>query len=206
MSDLAIISVDKKLDPIKERNLFLNITVSNTIWMIFHFTVFFFFTFILKSVALVWLFLGIWNFFSFIFDISIWIIQKYFKPKLIFIFSYITEITAMIIFINFTFQISDHIKNTLTPDNMWVITSSLSFFLWNGLNIILLLLAAFCYWITKELQEVTLISYILNNANHNQYISLLARKNIYSWIWAFLWLIILHDLLFDLTIQIWLYF
>jgi hypothetical protein len=53
MSELAIISVDRELSSIKEKNLFLNIVVSNFIWMIFHFSVFFFFTFQLKSVALV---------------------------------------------------------------------------------------------------------------------------------------------------------
>jgi hypothetical protein len=53
MSELAIISADKELSPIRERNLFLNTVVSNLIWMIFHFSVFFFFTFQLKSVALV---------------------------------------------------------------------------------------------------------------------------------------------------------
>jgi hypothetical protein len=52
-SEIAIISVDKELSPIKKRNLFLNIIVSNFIWMIFHFSVFFFFTFQLKNVALV---------------------------------------------------------------------------------------------------------------------------------------------------------
>jgi hypothetical protein len=53
MSELAIISVEKELDPIKEKNLFLIILVSNIIWMIFHFAVVFFFTFQLKSILMV---------------------------------------------------------------------------------------------------------------------------------------------------------
>lgn len=190
MSELAIISVDKELSPIRERNLFLNIIVSNLIWMIFHFSVFFFFTFQLKSVALVWIFLWIWNLFSLLLDVPIWIIQKYFRPRTLFIISYISQITAMLIFINFTLQITDFIKETVVPDDLWIITTTLWFFLWNWLNLILLVLASFCYWLTKELQEVTMISYILNNANHNQYISLIAKKNISTWIWAFLWLLL----------------
>ncbi|MFA5917910.1 MAG: MFS transporter [Candidatus Gracilibacteria bacterium] len=190
MSELAIISADKELSPIRERNLFLNTVVSNLIWMIFHFSVFFFFTFQLKSVALVGFFLGIGNLFSFLLDIPIGIIQKYFRPKTLFIISYISEIIAMLIFINFTLQISDFIKDAVTPDNMGIITTALEFFLGNGFNIFLLLIASFCYGLTKELQEVTLISYILNNANHNQYISLLAQKNIATGIGAFLGLIL----------------
>jgi hypothetical protein len=53
MTELAIISIDKELDPIKEKNLFLTIVVSNIIWMIFHFAVVFFFTFQLKSILMV---------------------------------------------------------------------------------------------------------------------------------------------------------
>ena len=53
MSELAIISVEKELDKTKENNLLLTIIFSNFIWMVFHFTVVFFFTFQLKSVALV---------------------------------------------------------------------------------------------------------------------------------------------------------
>ena len=51
--EIAIISVEQEFDPIKKRNLFYNILLSNTIWMIFHFSVFYFFTFKLKSIALV---------------------------------------------------------------------------------------------------------------------------------------------------------
>ncbi len=189
MSELAIISVDKELDPIRKRNFFINIIVSNLIWMIFHFSVFFFFTFQLKSIIWVWFFLWIWNLFSFLLDISIWIIQKYFKPKTLFIISYIAEIIAMLIFINFTLQISDFLK-TLPPDNLWAVSYALEFFMWKWYNFILLFIASFCYGLTKELQEVTLVSYILNNANPSQYTSMIANKNLATWIWSLLWLII----------------
>lgn len=189
MSELAIISVEKELDTTKENNLLLTIIFSNFIWMVFHFTVVFFFTFQLKSVALVWFFLWIWNLFAFFLDISIWIIQKYFRPKTLFIMSYISQITAMLIFAYFIFQVGGFLQNN-SPWNMWFITIIVKFFLWQWINIFLLLIASFCYWLTKELQEVTYYSYILNNWGHNQIASLLAKKNLYWWIWAFVWLII----------------
>lgn len=189
MSELAIISVEKELDKTKENNLLLTIIFSNFIWMVFHFTVVFFFTFQLKSVALVWFFLWIWNLFAFFLDISIWIIQKYFRPKTLFIMSYISQITAMLIFAYFIFQVGGFLQNN-SPWNMWFITIIVKFFLWQWINIFLLLIASFCYWLTKELQEVTYYSYILNNWGHNQIASLLAKKNLYWWIWAFVWLII----------------
>lgn len=189
MSELAIISVEKGLEPMREKNLFLTIVISNFIWMIFHFSVVFFFMFQLKSIALVWIFLWIWNLFAFLLDISIWIIQKYFKAKTLFIFSYISEIVAILIFAYFIFQLSGFVEK-LPPDDMWFITSALQFFLWEWLNLILLLLASFCYWLTKELQDVTIISYVLNNANHSQYNSIFAKKNLWSWIWSLLWLIL----------------
>lgn len=190
MSELAIISVEKELDPIKEKNLFLTIVISNFIWMIFHFTVVFFFTFQLKSLVMVWIFLWIWNIFSVLLDISVWVIQKFFTPKTIFIVSFLLQIFAMLIFVDFSLQITEYIKNSFTPDDMWIITDILGFFLWNWLNIFLLLLATFFYWASKELQEVTLVSYILNNANHDQYIWLIAKKNLGTWIWAFIWLVV----------------
>lgn len=190
MSEIAIISVEKELDPIREENLFLTIVISNIIWMIFHFTVVFFFTFQLKSILMVWVFMWIWNIFAFLLDISIWIIQKYILPKTLFTISFLFQILTMIIFINFTLQITEYLKNTFTPDDMWVVTDLLSFFLWNWMNLFLLLIASFCYWLSKELQEVTLVSYILNNANHNQYIYLIAKKNMGTWVWAFIWLVL----------------
>ncbi len=189
MSELAIISVDKEFNPIKEKNLILSIVFSNFIWMVFHFTVVFFFTFQLKSVALVWFFLWIWNLFSFFLDISIWIIQKYFKPKTLFLLSFISQIIAMFIFAYFIFQVWDFVTHNAIWE-MWVFSIILKFFLWQWANFLLLILASFCYWLTKELQEVTYYSYILNNSSQNQVASLLAKKNLFWWIWAFVWLII----------------
>gem|GEM_PF-3604117 len=53
MSEKAIISVDRELDPIKAKNLFFSVIAIHFMWMLFHFTVVFFFTLQLQSVALV---------------------------------------------------------------------------------------------------------------------------------------------------------
>lgn len=185
----AIISVDKELDPIKSKNLFLTILVINFLWMLFHFTVVFFFTLQLKSIALVGIFLAIWNLFAFFVDIPIWIIQNYFKAKTLYIIASISQLIAILIFANFIFQVTDFITASVTQ-NTWIVWTALNFFLWNGLNIILLLIASFCYWITRELQDVTTISYVLNNSNPSQYANILARNNIAMWIWSLFWLIL----------------
>lgn len=187
MSELAVISVEKELNPTKEKNLFYNIVISNFIWMVFHFTVVFFFTFQLKSVALVWIFLWIWNLFSFLLDISIWIIQKYFTAKTLYVISYISEMVAIFIFAYFTFQVTWLINTNWSSE--WLFWEITKIFLWEWLNLLFLLIASFCYWLTKELQDVTLISYVLNNANPNQYNGIFSKKNIFAWVWSLLWLI-----------------
>lgn len=186
MSDLAIISIEKKLDPIREKNLFYNTIVASFIWMVFHFTVIYFFTFQLNSIAWVWIFLWIWNFIAFLIDISLWIIQKYYKSKTLFIWSYIFEIFAMIIFAYFVFQ-ADLFWHLPPNSDIWTFTS---LFLSKWMNITLIFIASLLYWIVKELQEVTLYSYILNNSDNSEYNKVLSNKNLASWIWSLLWLIL----------------
>lgn len=45
------------------------------------------------------------------------------------------------------------------------------------------------YWIIKELSDVTSLSYIMNNADPSEYSELLSKNNIFSWLWALVWLI-----------------
>lgn len=184
-----IVSVDKELSPIKFKNLFYSIVALNFTWMIFHFTVVFFFTLKLESVALVWVFLWLWNLFAFFIDIPIWIIQNYFKAKTLYTIAAISQIIAILIFANFIFQVTDFLAESIS-DNVWVLKSTLSFFLWNWLNIFLMIIASFCYWLTKELQDITIISYILNNSSPNQYAATFAKTNIAWWLWALFWLLV----------------
>ncbi len=182
----TIITVAKSLDSTKLKNLFWTVVMLNFIWMFFHFTVVFFFTLQLNSVALVWFFLWIWNLFAFILDIPIWIIQNYFKSKTLYIIASISQLVAMLIFTFLILQVSIEIaKTTWLSDNSYV-----WLLFWNWLNILLLLIASFCYWLTKELQDVTTLSYILNNANPSQYNSILSKNNIAMWIWSLIWLVL----------------
>jgi len=193
MDEKIIISVNKELDKTRARNLFLTVLALNFIWMLFHFTVVFFFTLKLKSVALVWIFLWIWNLFSFLLDIPIWILQNYFKAKTLYIIACVSQLIAMVIFINFIINV---VQYTATLVDLVDITDSqkikmiFNFFIWDWLNYLLLLIASFCYWLTKELQDVTTMSYILNNSNPNQYASIIAKNNIAMWIWSLFWLLL----------------
>lgn len=187
MTNTLIVSVDKVIDKVKERNFFFTVLALNFVWMLFHFTVVFFFTLQLESIALVWIFLGLWNLFAFFFDIPIWVLQNYIKSKTLFIVACLSQLIAMLIFANFIRSVTNFIAESLTTD-VWIIDSVLSFFLKDGLNLFLLLIASICYWLTKELQEVTIISYILNNSSPNDYPRLFSRKNLAMWIGAFLWL------------------
>lgn len=62
--------------------------------MIFHFSVIFFFTFLLKSVALVGIFLGLANLVAFFIDIPLGIIQRYVPTKRMFIIGAISQLIA----------------------------------------------------------------------------------------------------------------
>ena len=196
MSDTVIISVDRDLDPIKQKNFLITIFAISFIWMLFHFAVVFFFTLQLWSIAMVWVFLWLWNLFAFLMDIPIWILQSYFKSKTLFIFSCIFQIIVFLIFSNFIFEVTNFLWWSVNDmvngyiSDEWNAKSVLTFFLVDGVNLLLLLLAAVFYWVIKELQEVTTISYILNNATPSQYASLFAKKNISVWIWSFMWLLL----------------
>jgi hypothetical protein len=61
----------------------------------------------------------------------------------------------------------------------------LSLFLLDGINIILLVIAAMCYGFAKEANDITTISYILNNAHPNQYKSIIAKNNIFFGVGSF---------------------
>ena len=181
-----IISVDRNFNGNKKRNFFITTFLQGFLWMIFHFTVVFFFTFQLKSMVLVGVFLWFWNLISFLIDIPIGILQKYIKSKNLYLIGAISQLIAMIIFTLFIFQVTNQLA-TLKVDNN-LVDGILSFFLGNVLNIILLLVAAICYGLTQELNSVTSLSYVMSNVEPSKYSEILARSNIFSWIGMFSWL------------------
>lgn len=74
--------------------------------MCFHFTLVFFFLLQLKSAALVGIFLGLGNLVSFAIDIPIGVLQKYFKPKKLFVLSASLMFVAACIFLYFIYSAS----------------------------------------------------------------------------------------------------
>ncbi len=75
--------------------------------MIFHFSVVFFFTFQLQSVALVGIFLGIANAIAFFLDIPVGILQKYYSTKKLFIIAAVAQLIAVTIFFNFIYKVTE---------------------------------------------------------------------------------------------------
>jgi hypothetical protein len=71
-----------------------------------------------------------------------------------------------------------------------VFESVLSFFLTDAVNVILLVIAAMCYWFTKEVNDITTITYVLNHAQPNQYKTIFAKNNIFFGLGSFLWLFV----------------
>lgn len=168
-------------------------------WILFHFTIIFFFWLVLESVLLVWLFLWIWNVVAMIFDIPIWVLQKYIKPKTFILIAASMMFLVSLIFLKFIYF--EWISELLLPNWAGKTISYLWIFLDSALNIFLLLLSASLYWIIKESFDVTVLSYIFNISTPSEYASLISKNNIYTWIWSMVWLI-LSWILLALNIKI----
>lgn len=186
MVDYASIESIKDIN--KRRNFFYMSSLYWFVWLIFHFSIVFFFWIILESTFLVWLFLWIWNFVALLIDIPIWVLQKYFKAKTLFVFACICIIICSLIllkFVIFTNQFSLDSENWILNFVWWIF----EFFLNDITNLILLLIVWFLYWIIKEIFDVTSLSYIMNNSDPSEYASLFSKNWIFFWIWALVWLI-----------------
>lgn len=186
------ITIDKDFNEVKRKNFFLYLFTSSFVWMCFHFTLVFFFLIQLWSPLLVWFFLWIWNLVAFLSDSPIWVFQKYFSAKKIFLFSWYLMLIVSIIFLYFIYQ-----TNTINITNIEIDFSveALKNLFSSFFNIFLLLLAVTFYWIIKELSDVTSLSYIMNNSDPSEYSSLFSKRNIYSWQWSLAWLVIIWIIL-----------
>lgn len=180
-TDLVLyVSVETQSDVIKRKNLYLVNMFISFVSIIFNFTVIFFFWLMLKSVALVWIFLGIWNFVAFLVDIPVGALQKYLKAKTLLLMSSFFMLMSGLIFVYFLINAW---KTGWSDDLIWMFIS-------NPTNILLLLLSSIFYWFIQELNSVTILSYILNNADPSEYGSIMSRNNIFGWLGALIWLII----------------
>ena len=98
---LVKISVNTSLDGYRLRNFYLTNGLQGFTWMLFHFSVVFFFTFQLQSVLLVGIFLAIANAIAFLLDIPIGILQRYYSTKKLFLLGAVSQLIAVGIFFNF---------------------------------------------------------------------------------------------------------
>lgn len=184
----VFVTADWGISGNKRTNLHITVGLLSFSTMLFHFATVFFFTLQLKSIALVGIFLWLWNLFAFLFDIPIGILQYYIRAKTLFIFGVISQIIALGIFATFIFSVTDFISANIA-ENAGVLESIIRFFLFDGMNMLLLLCAAVCYGFTKEINDITTISYVLSNATPDQYKSIIAKNNLFYGIGSFLWLL-----------------
>lgn len=184
-NEKIVVSLGEWLTGMKRLNLHITVMFLSFMSMVFHFTSVYFFTLQLESLALVWIFLWLGNLFAFLLDVPIGILQYYFKPKILYTLWIISQIIAMLIFANFIFSVTNYISSGIV-ETVGYLQSILSFFLQDVMNIFLLIVAAFCYGFTKEVNDITTLSYVLNNAHPSQYKSIFAKNNIFFWMWSFL--------------------
>lgn len=173
-----MISANTSLDGYRLKNFYITNSFQGFVWMIFHFSVVFFFTFQLESVILVGIFLGIANFIAFLLDIPVGILQRYYSTKKLFIIGAISQLIATGIFFSFIFNFFTtlgDITKIVVPQGF---ESAMGWFFSNAMNWILILIASFCYGLTKEINDISTYGYILSHASPSEYPKILARNNI----------------------------
>ena len=117
------------------------------------------------------------------------ILQYYLKSKTLYLLGVAAQVIAILIFGNFIFEATDFIAQNVA-ENAGPLDGLLRFFLGNVLNLILMLVAAMCYGFSKEVNDITNITYVLNNASPDQYKSIFATNNIAFGVGSFLGLLI----------------
>lgn len=182
------VSIESSDNKLKLQNLYNTAIFIWFAWILFHFTIVFFFWMVLNSVFLVWLFLWIWNVVSMLFDIPVWVLQKYIKSKTFLLIAASMMFLVCLIFLKFIYfkWISWFFW---ADDSDWVVVKYSALFLDSWLNILLLLLSSAFYWLIKESFDVTTLSYIFNIWTPSEYASMISKYNIHVWIWSMIWLI-----------------
>ena len=177
-------------DEYKNKNLFIVARMYGFVWLVFHFTIVYFFWLILDSILLVWLFLWFWNLIALLADIPVWVIQKYFEAKKLLIYASIWMVIVSLIFAKFIFlSWIWWFSSPFFDSNGWTI-SNIVIFLDSWFNWFLFFITAFLYWIIKELFDVTFLSYVLNSSPISKYAENISKYNISFWTWAFVWIIL----------------
>ena len=181
----AYVSLETETDIIRRKNLHYATAFMSFVWILFHFTVVFFFGLELKSPMLVGVFLGFGNLIALLLDVPVGVLQRYFAPKKLYLFGVFSQLAAGLIFLKFIY-----ISSLFTISSGGEITSVLGHFLDSFSNILLLFAAAGMYGFTKEINDITTISYILNNADPSEYSSIMSRNNIFGGVGSLLGLLV----------------
>jgi MFS family permease len=177
-SNPILITANRNLSGNRLRNFYLTNAFQWFVWMIFHFSMVFFFTFQLENVFLVGIFLWIANFIAFLLDIPIGILQRYFSTKKLFTIAALSQLIATAIFFNFIYEVFSEVGSigkAVIPE--WF-ESILGWFFGDFINWTLIIIASFCYGLTKEINDISTYGYILSNASPSEYSTILARNNI----------------------------
>ena len=177
-SSTIMVSAQTGLDGYRLRNFYITNSFQGFVWMIFHFSVVFFFTFLLQSIALVGIFLGFANFVSFLLDIPLGIIQRYIPTKKLFIIAAICQLIATGIFFAFIFKIFSlvgAVGSAISPESL---KPGTDWFFGSAINWIGVFIASICYGLAKEINDVSTFGYVLSHADPSEYGTILARNNI----------------------------
>lgn len=185
IDNTVVITAETGFNEHRLKNFYFTNVFQGFTWMLFHFAVVFFFTQLLNNLALVGIFLGFANLAAFVLDIPLGILQRYISTKKFFFIGSVSQLVAIGIFLVMIFN-AFHIVQTMSEGviNLFseqrnVITSAISTaFSANILNWIGLFIAAMCYGLTKEINEVSTFGYILSNASPKEYGIILSRSNI----------------------------
>lgn len=91
------------------------------------------------------------------------------------------QLVTMGIFTLFIFKVAGFISTTTTSiTDVAFFDQLFRFFFGSILNLVLLCIAAICYGLVKEINDVTSLSYIMNNVPPANYSEVMARANIFS--------------------------
>ena len=174
----VIITANTALSGTRLKNFYLTHSLQGFVWMIFHFSVVYFFTFQLESIALVWVFLWLANLVSFLVDIPIGILQRYYTTRKLFTIAAIGQLIATGIFFLFIYNAFNTIWSVgkiIVPSGF---ESTVGWFFGNGVNMILVIIASIAYGVVKEINDVSTYAYTLSRSNPSEYAKVLARSNI----------------------------
>jgi MFS family permease len=173
-SEMNFVTMETESDRIRRKNLHYVSAFIGFVWMLFHFTVVYFFGIELGSAILVGLFLGFGNLVSLVLDIPVGILQRYFYAKRLYLFAGFAMLGASLVFLKFIYA-----SSLFQPTSGGSITTALGSLLDSGTNILLIILAATLYGFAKEVNDITTLSYILNNADPSEYSNIISKNNIF---------------------------